>query len=118
MTAYTRAMHRSEAIYSAAINGTVVKNCDKENEGAFHNTELKSAATCASQLADMSEISDICQSISTEMWYSIVSQFQRSTYFVLRMGDQPCWEANTLKRLTGLTTGMLFFTTPCQKMLM
>jgi hypothetical protein len=37
MAAYTGAI---EAIYSTAINGTVAKNCDKENEGAFH-AELK-----------------------------------------------------------------------------
>ena len=39
--AYTRTI---EAIYSA-INATVAKNCDKENEGAFH-AELKLRVSC------------------------------------------------------------------------
>jgi hypothetical protein len=33
MAAYTGTI---EAIYSAATNGTVAKNCDKDNKGAFH----------------------------------------------------------------------------------
>ena len=37
-----------DVIYSATTNGTVVKNCDKENEGAFH-VELKLSCQLAEQ---------------------------------------------------------------------
>jgi len=44
-----------EVIYSPDVNGPVVKNCVKENEGAFH-AELKFSPTCQLTYANLRQL--------------------------------------------------------------
>jgi len=94
MAAYTRAT--IETIYSATINDTVAKNCDKKNEGTFR-AELKLSCQLAEQL--MSEISDICQSTSTETCGTLLFRSFRGVSTCASNGDQPCWEANMVSHV-------------------